>query len=201
MTAAVSTDSSAVIWVQAQTQPLLRAGLAKAPIPIICAFCPTCRKAIGERLDGGTGGHEGAERRARTRVCQHMWWKHPECAVLTRPGWDAHVTHLLDPKRPLGFQCKQTLGQHPAKVRTNEQQSFVITAAQDFSQEAPARGIAAPGGSGTGHLRRGTSCEVDLLLEVRGASPVGNYGAGHASTARPLPGAGGDQRAGAPRAD
>ena len=58
-------------------------------MPVFYAICPTCRRAIGERLNGGTGGHEGAEMRARTRICEHMWWTHPvACGMLTRPGWD-----------------------------------------------------------------------------------------------------------------
>ena len=60
----------------------------KATMPVVHAFCPSCRKQMSEIMIGGAGGLEGAEKRARARVCQHMWAKHREASTLTRPGWD-----------------------------------------------------------------------------------------------------------------
>ena len=63
-------------------------GPRKGTMPVVHAFCPSCRKTMSEIMIGGAGGLEGAEKRARARVCQHMWAKHPEASTLTCPGWD-----------------------------------------------------------------------------------------------------------------
>ena len=63
-------------------------GPRKGTMPVVHAFCPSCRKTMSEIMIGGTSGLEGAEKRARARVCQHMWAKHREASTLTRPGWD-----------------------------------------------------------------------------------------------------------------
>ena len=63
-------------------------GPRKGTMPVVHAFCPSCRKTMSEIMIGGAGGLEGAEKRARARVCQHMWAKHPGASTLTCPGWD-----------------------------------------------------------------------------------------------------------------
>ena len=63
-------------------------GPRKGTMPVVHAFCPSCRKTMSEIMIGGAGGLEEAEKRARARVCQHMSAKHPRDSALTRPGWE-----------------------------------------------------------------------------------------------------------------
>ena len=60
----------------------------KVTMRVVHAFCPYCGKEMSELMIGGVSGLEEAEKRARKRVCQHMWAKHHEASTLTRPGWD-----------------------------------------------------------------------------------------------------------------
>ena len=60
----------------------------KVTMRIVHAFCPYCGKEMSKLMIGGVSGLEQAEKRARKRVCQHMWAKHHEASTLTRPGWD-----------------------------------------------------------------------------------------------------------------
>ena len=63
-------------------------GPRKGTMPVVHAFCPSCNNTMSELMIGGPSGLKEAEKRARARVCQHMWAKHPEASTLTCPGWD-----------------------------------------------------------------------------------------------------------------